>query len=386
MSFVRSLKRTTTAIMREILSILSHLVRIHNGRTMFYSYSGEQYACSPRYLSEYIGQHYPDKFEVIWAFRKLEGIQSIPENIKTVRYNSLRFLYYYASSHFIINNIYPYILLKTKKNQIMIDTWHGGGAYKCAVTEKNLKMDPYYRKNLDDYSRNITLFLSSCKAFTDYFIRQDMHYQGEILESGLIRNDMFFLNQETTQNIVKKVKKELGLDSEERILLYAPTWRSDNSGENGYTFDVERLRETLKVRFDGPWRIIFRMHRLSPAELLPGTADASGYPDMQMLLLAADILITDYSSCIWDYALTRRPIFLYTYDLERYMKKQGFYEEIHTWGVPVCETFDELLRAIKETSDEQFVENADAHFDKFVGYDKGQAAQTTVTYMLQHLE
>ena len=366
-----------------ILSFLSNFIKVKKNRIMFYSYSGEQYSCSPRYLAEYLDEHYHGKFEIIWAFRDISAAKGIRKNFKTVKYNSPKFLYYYTSSRFIVNNIFPYVLLKTKKNQIMIDTWHGGGAYKCAVVEEKFRNSKKYRKTVDYNRRNISLFLSSSRAFTKCFIRHDMHYKGQVLNCGLVRNDLFFCDDSVRRRIDGKVRKKLGIEKDEKLFLYAPTWRSYT--DEKYVFDVERLRNALSERFGGKWRIIFRMHRLTKSELVQGVTDACDYPDMQELLLVSDFMMTDYSSCIWDYALTRKPLLLYAYDLKEYTEKQGFYEDIHRWKLPVCENFDEVVRTIKETSDSQFAENAEAHFRKLGGYDRGNAAEQLADYIIRHM-
>lgn len=386
MSVKDTLKNITVSVLRFALNIAGSLVPVRKNRMMFYSYSGEQYSCSPRYLAEYINENCPGKFEIIWAFRDMSKAGELPANFKAVQYNSLKFMYYYTSSNIIVNNIYPHIFLKTKKNQIMIDTWHGGGAYKCAVTDQNLKKNQKYRNELNYNKNNISLFLSSSEAFTKYFIKKDMQYDGKILNSGLIRNDLFFCDDNTRRKITEKVKKVLGMEENEKIFLYAPTWRAAGSDNRGFMFDIEKLRNTLSERFGGKWRVVFRMHRLTSTELVSGVADACDYPDMQELLLAADFMITDYSSCIWDYILMKKPIILYTYDLEEYCRKQGLYEDIHLWKIPVCETFDEVLKTIRETSDEQFIKNAQAHYNKLGGCDCGKASRRVLDYILQNLE
>ncbi len=377
------LKSFILSFLNSILSFFSNFVPVKKNRIMFYSYLGQEYSCSPRYLAEYLDEHYHGKFEIIWAFKDVSDTKGMRKNFKAVKYHSPKFLYYYASSHFIINNIFPYILLKTKKNQIMIDTWHGGGAYKCVAVEEKLKKNPMYRKELDYDRDNTSLFLSSSKAFTKYFIRHDIHYKGQVLNCGLPRNDLFFCDESVRRRTDSKVRKILGIDKDEKLFLYAPTWR--NYRDEKYVFDVERLRNALSERFGGKWRIIFRMHRLTNAELVQGVTDACDYPDMQELLLVADCMMTDYSSCLWDYALTEKPLLLYAYDLKEYTEKQGFYEEIHSWKLPVCESFDEVIRTIKETSDSQFAENAKAHFAKLGGYDRGNATKQLAAYVIRHM-
>ena len=114
--------------------------------------------------------------------------------------------------------------------------------------------------------------------------------------------------------------------------------------------DFTGLRKVLEENGE-KWYVLYRAHRYSEddsAGLDPEcSADVTDYPDMQELLAAADMLITDYSSCIWDYSFLYRPCFLYTPDLREYLAKTGFYVDIHEWPFPICENMEDLEKQIR---------------------------------------
>jgi len=110
--------------------------------------------------------------------------------------------------------------------------------------------------------------------------------------------------------------------------------------------------------------------------------DASNYPDMQELLYAADVLITDYSSSMWDFSLTRRPCFLYATDLNYYDLDRGFYSDIHTWPYPLAESNSALIKNIKQFNNDQYQKNIQKHWDALGSYESGHACETVANYIL----
>ena len=130
---------------------------------------------------------------------------------------------------------------------------------------------------------------------------------------------------------------------------------------------------------DEKWYGLYRAHRYSEddASALEKTwsADVTDYPDMQELLAAADMLITDYSSCIWDYSFLYRPCFLYTPDLEQYLAKTGFYIPIQEWPFPICRNEQELEDAIDSYDAGQNRKAIQKHHQKMGSFESGHACE-----------
>ena len=103
--------------------------------------------------------------------------------------------------------------------------------------------------------------------------------------------------------------------------------------------------------------------------------DVTQYPDMQELLLIADVLITDYSSAIWDFSFLSRPIFLYATDLEEYDKERSFFVDIHKWGFPICENNEELQRAIEQFEQKKMMQQIEIHQNLMGSYETGEASK-----------
>ena len=107
---------------------------------------------------------------------------------------------------------------------------------------------------------------------------------------------------------------------------------------------------------------------------------------MQDLLLVCDILITDYSSSIWDYSFTYKPCFLYTTDLEQYTSERGFGRDIYTWGFPVCKNDEELYQAIINFDEDDFRMKMQKHHDDLGSYENGNATQYVCEYLIKEME
>lgn len=149
-----------------------------------------------------------------------------------------------------------------------------------------------------------------------------------VLLYGHPRNDIFF-DTKKMQMARQKVAVAYGAEGK-KILLYAPTFREDYRTDC-YGLDFFHLAKHIKRRFGGEWVFLVRLHpriRDMADEILPsaaGIVNATRYADMQELLAAADCLITDYSSCAFDFMLTRRPVFLFATDIHEYDTERGFY-------------------------------------------------------------
>lgn len=369
-------------LLRYILRILS-IGRHHKKRVVFFSYFGAQYSCNPKYISQYM-QTYMPEFEIVWAFTQPENFKHLEaNNIKLVKYNSPSFLRTCLTSRYIITNSEIPSWFPLTKHQTLINTWHGGGAYKKvgASYQKETK-----GKQLRAYiaRKNRCIYVSSSQAFSKQTLRQSFQHTGEILAFGMPRNDMLVMQNRT--DLFKKVKDFYGIPSENHILLYAPTYRESKSASE-YLFDCTQISLALKTRFGGNWSILFRMHYFIMEQLNTSAEyiDASHYSDMQELLYASDVLITDYSSSMWDFALMYKPCFLFATDLDQYDLTRGFYTDIHTWPYPLAENTNELVENIQNFNLDLYVGNVKKHFYDLGNQESGHSAEKICNYLKQNL-
>lgn len=322
-----------------------YLFSVKTNRVLFISYGGLQYSCNPKYITEFLLEKYADKYEIIWVFKEPEKFDYLDDKILKVKYLSLRHLYYVITSSVCITNMGFNKFFYVRKNQHFVQTWHGGGAYKRSGDSLSKN---YFQRHLDHQHDNlITDFISSSQYFSDYFI-QDLNYRNNILSIGMPRNSFLLKeknNKELQVTITKAVDEKYHHDK--YYVLYAPTWRDD--GTSYELPDFSKIILILRERTQKDVVILFRSHHfhtITDSEISDYCINVTNYPDMQELLLISNILISDYSSCIWDYSLLYRPCFLYVPDLDKYENMRGFYTDINNWGFTVCKDKQSLDSSI----------------------------------------
>lgn len=372
------LQTLAARFLRHALKILS-LGTFHKKRIVFFSYFGAQYSCNPKYICEHLLEYAPE-FEIIWAFKRPENFKKLEsQNIKTVRYLSFSFIRICLTSRFIITNSEIPAWFPITRKQTLINTWHGGGAYK--------KVGAAYQKETAGKQTRAAIarktpcvYLSSSKAFTEMTLRESFHHTGEILAYGMPRNDM--LVKQDRPWLYQKIRDFYKIPSDNKILLYAPTYRESKKASE-YLFDCRKVSRALSKRFGGTWSILFRMHYFVMEQLKSDGSflDACAYPDMQELLYASDVLITDYSSSMWDFALAKKPCFLFATDLDQYDMTRGFYTDIHTWPYPLAETTEDLVSNIEGFMEEQYQIDIQKHFDALGCQESGEAAKKVCEYL-----
>lgn len=297
-------------------------IPVKRNRVLFVAGDGLQYCCNPKYISEYLVNISAD-VDIIWGFYHPRKYKNIPE-IKAVRIFSLAWFYYTATASTVITNTSVQRAQPKRKGQLIIETWHGGGAYKCVGSMNKYATSSLESRIRKEFVQKIDLFVSSSKVFTENTIRREHGYEGEVLCSGLPRNDLFFDEIKRT-TIAKRIRDTLGVTG--FVALYAPTFRGEFVFGHGDedTFPYRKVLSALQERFGRTVTVLKRAHpgRKMTGKIVEGVVDVTDYPDIQELLCAADLLITDYSSSIWDYSLMKRPCLLYMPDLEEYLRNRG---------------------------------------------------------------
>lgn len=374
-------------IIENIIGVFLHILRIfipQKNTIVFSSFSGRQYSDSPKYISEYLSKYHPD-LKQIWAFNNpMKFKEILNKDISIVRFKSLKFILAVLSCRIYVDNVEFWSILNFSKKQIVIETWHGGGAYK-RVGQDRLDIKKAEKQHIIKKMNKINIFLSSSKAFTQFVLKGAYNYSGEILECGLPRNDTL-LNENLTK--INEIKKTLNIPSSSNIVLYAPTFRN-NLNENIYDLNFSYLTKTLTKKFGGEWIILFRFHYymqdISKIKNNTNIIDVTNYPDIQDLLKISNILVTDYSSSIWDMCLLKKPCFLYTPDIDDYYNERNFYTPIESWGVPYAKTNMDLGRKILEFDYNKYLNDINSYQNKLGNCESGNAtkiiSERIVSYM-----
>lgn len=348
-----------------------HIFPIRKNRIMFYSFNGKQYSCNPRKISEGLHALTVDEYEIYWAFKKPESFTDIlPEYVKPVKYRSLKYYYLAKTSKVIVQNVQGVGELKRRKGQVIIQTWHASNGYKKVGTHlKGIKR----KANLLGH-KDYSYVLAGCQNMENNRVRKSMNFKGEVIK-GTPRMDVMF--NLPNEKLEQEVYDWLKLDRNKRIMLYAPTWRN-NRDTDKYDMDYKLVKNALEEKFDGEWIIAVRLHpnvKTKPDTSLPYVVDATKYPDMEELLETVDALISDYSSCVWDFSFTNRPCFLYCTDIKEYDSERSFDIPIEKWGFAVCENSNELATAISDFDVEAYSKLMDEHHREMGNFEDGHATE-----------
>jgi CDP-glycerol glycerophosphotransferase len=358
---------------------------IKHNKIFLFSYYGSQYGCNPKYITEYIVHNLPKgQFDVVWAFHDLE-LKAHLQHIRKVKTMSLRYFYELCTSKVIITNYRTTEFFVKRKNQYYIQTWHSSLRLKQIEKDAASALPKSYIEMAKKDSLKCDLLLSGCKFSTEIF-RRAFWYNGEIFEHGSPRNDML-VKRDKQKHV--EIRKNLQIPDGKKILLYAPTFRKDGSIEI-YQLDFKKIRRVLQQKFGGEWVVLVKLHPHlvhQSKHLLLGDEvfDVTNYDDIQELLFVADVLISDYSSLIFDYAITQRPCFLYVPDLHTFIQKErNLYFAIEELPFISAWSQEDLQKKIEAFQPFDYRKNVNSFLERIGSYDHGEACRK-VTDRLLHV-
>ncbi|MBQ4058959.1 MAG: CDP-glycerol glycerophosphotransferase family protein [Lachnospiraceae bacterium] len=373
------------------------LLPIKKNRILFTGLTGGNsydYSCNPKYLYEYLRDNCPGQYEYVWVVSDKAKYSFLEEEgVKLCKHFTVSSFPMLLTSKIIVTNGSYAPWFPFRKKQYVINTWHGGGAYK-KVENETPSADWATRKRAEFCANNIDLFLASCRTQEEQMIKTTYRYKGDILREGTPRNDKMVKGE--MGEAMAKVKAHYHIPDNGRIVMYAPTYRkpsisveldSDKLLEELNDLDGMTLSKLLGVEHGSltetepiQWYFFNRYHRYQDDDMnvkVKGEhiIDVLDYPDMQELLCATDILITDYSSCVWDYMLLKRPCFLFVPDKEEYTERTGFYVGLDEWPFDQADTLDDLIEYVKEYDDTTTYVNIEDHLNKLGSYEQGKCCR-----------
>ena len=371
--------------------IIRCFTRVHKGRMMCWAYTFKQYSCNPRYLTEHLLENNTE-FEIFWVFRGNVDTSGVDKRIKCVRYKSLRYFLLVNTSEFFITNARtdPYrIYWHKRKGQKYVMLWHGGVALKRIEKDAEAQLSYSYLKKAKIDSKVCDLMVSGCR-FQTSLLKEKFWYDGEILERGIPRNDVFF-DKARHPEMKERICHKYGISPDSRIVLYAPTFRRNKSIEP-YRIDWSRVVPELRKIYDTEKiSILLRLH-----PNLIGKADASSlindesvidvtrYHDMQELLCVSDLLITDYSSSMFDITMLKKPCMLYATDIEKY--NRGYYFDFAELPFPLARNEEELIGNIRTFDSAAYDESVESFFEKHIGLcEDGNASKAIAGWLTRHI-
>ena len=375
------MKHLLAIILRGTLKLIFRLFPLNKNKIIFNNFNGRGYGCNPKYIAEELRNRGLD-LDIVWIAPDTDT--SLPESFRRVTYGGVKQLYEVATAKVIVTNVKNDLFFIKRKSQLMIETWHGSYTSKKIEKQAPEKLSPEYLRESRKTSAQSDIFLSNSRALSRCF-RDAFWCTCEILECGFPRNDIFFSPAEP---IRQRVRESLGVPGDAKLVLYAPTFRDDGATDC-YSLDIEGVLQTLCNR-GGDWRAIIRLHpnvaeTASIFTYNESVLNGSVYPDMQELLIASDILITDYSSTVFDFAVMNKPSYIFAPDYVEYQELRGLTDDFFNMPYKVCRTNAEVLAELALYTDGVGKQAAEKFMEFYGGVDNGTASKTVADRILQFM-
>jgi CDP-glycerol glycerophosphotransferase len=344
-------------------------------------FGGREYSDSPRAVYEELLRR-GAPYEHLWVVR--DGAFQVPESARAVRELSEEYYDAYARARYIVASD-PWPKWATRRpEQTWLQTWHGAPLKRLGCDLAGWpRAARAYRRARGQPGENWQLVVSPA-AFATSILRRAFPAADEVVETGLPRTDILFRSDR--EQLAENLRRRLGLAPDQRIVLYAPTYRDHVLGHVGYRIGSMLDLRALHSGLGEDYVVLFRKHRLTegtlPADVSRLVLDVSDYPDSMELLLVADVLVTDYSSAIFDFASTGRLMVFFTPDLEAYRDEiRGFSIDFESVAPgPLLRTTDEVIEALRqpEALHTEFAQRYERFVEEYCPLNDGGAASRVV--------
>lgn len=332
-------------------------IPVEKNKIVFCNFNGNGYGCNPKYIAqEIIKRKLP--YDIVWLVKnvKKELVKgTFPQQIRLIGYGTKLGLKELASAKLWVNNQRMNYFIKKgltkKEGQYFIQTWHGSLGIKKLDADVDAFTNEYKQEWVErsKFDSSMWDYLLTNSEFENKIFRHALWFNNEIRGFGHPRNDIFFKN---SAHIVKKVKEFYQIPENKKILLYVPSFRDDNNIEC-YGLNYDKVLEALEEKFGSEWVCISRLHpraKKFDSQIIPESEkiiDGTYYSDIQELLVSCDCAITDYSSCIFDFMLSKKAGFIFATDIDKFNNDRGFYYPLEATPFPVASDNETLVKNIK---------------------------------------
>lgn len=324
-------KRKFKAFLTFLFYCMLRIFPIKDNKLVFTTFEGDGgYCCNPRYIAEELIKRDKD-YEIVWLVNNTK--KEIPEGIQKVKNTYLNRAYHLVTAKVWVDNSRKAFGTAKRKKQLYIQTWHAGVASK-PIGKFRGKLFPKMAHIVSAYDSKMIDYVTSNSEWCTRLYPKMLLYHGNIIKTGSPRCDILINNRE---EIYESVRCRYGIPKDAKVVMFAPTFRGGSQKGNRQVFveepslDFLALTEALEKKFGGSWFIFMRLHPQLAAQLekvplknhAENMIDVSQADDMNELLCASDVLVTDYSSSAFDAICAYIPVFLYADDLEAYVKERG---------------------------------------------------------------
>lgn len=340
---------------------------------LFESFRGWQIGDSVLAMYHELRAREPE-LDLYWSV--VDYTMPVPEGATPLLVGSRAWMYLLHHARYLVNNSRFQFYFRKRAGQTYIQTWHGTPLKRVGNDVPAVRISSEQVKRRESRYWDVLLAQNDFAAET---LPRAFGHQGRVLNLGYPRNDALVDAHAPLRR--KRARDELGITEQQRVILYAPTWRDNVSTAAGYAL-VSYLDFSAAAAATGTNTVfLLRGHYYTVQQTNPqeGVLDVTNHEDVNELLLASDLLITDYSSLMFDYAATGKPMLFLTPDLEQYRDHtRGLYLDLETIAPgPVYRSNEELINALAEFDWSEPVDpdRYRAFAQRFAPRDDGKAAQ-----------
>lgn len=347
------MKRRIKLLVSNIMFFVCRLFPIQN-KIIATTMRGRKYGDNPKYILEELKKLLPG---ADFAWLATEGYEvDTPSWIRKIPYRiSPKTVYEISTARVVIDTHRFRSSIRKRKGQLFIETWHGGLGIKKIEGDIQRVLDtPWEMEEIRNTVKLADVFISNSDHLSEIY-RRAFGYKGPIWKVGYPKNDIMLQDNQVS---AVNVRKDLSISGNTRIVLYAPTYRDsfawgNNQDFSVYDIDFKRIKTAIQERFGGEWVVLVKWHPTMVPYIernnihYDNVMEVTSYNDMQGLLCAVDIVISDYSSCIFDAVLREIPCFTFAKDFEQYKGTQGTYFEMEELPFPYAKNNDELIENIR---------------------------------------
>lgn len=371
-----------------IYNILYWIIPINKNTIIFESSVGRNYTGNPKAIyEEIVEQKLDEKYKCIWILENLS--ENIPGKNKKVKRLRFRYFYYMIRAKFWIMDSRQPSYLKKKKGNVYIQTWHGTPLKKLGLDMNFVNMGGH--KDINEYRNTFKNnssrwdFLISQNSYSTKIFKHAFAFDKTVLEIGYPRNDILF---KYSENMVDKIKNKIGVDKSKKVILYAPTWRDNQYNKDGqYKFQLPINLQKFVRKFKDEYVLI-----LKPHYLIADKIDVSEYKenvkvcginyDIQELYTISDLMITDYSSVMFDYSILNKPIIFYMYDLNQYKNeiREFYFDILNEAPGKIVLNDNDLMNAIDtiDNISKEYKDKYSIFCEKYNSKDNGNASKKII--------
>lgn len=359
-----------------ILKILKLIVKPDPNLILINSFGGKKYDDSPKALYERIQKDTRfKKYNIVWAFHEPDRFEiSGAKKVKTDTFEYFKIAL--AARCWISNSAIERGLNFKGKKTFYFNTWHGSPIKKMGAD---------ILENSNNTKSNVDMMTAQSGFEADIFSRVFNIPQENFLLCGLPRNDVLV---KYTENQRKSIRKELGLPEHKKVILYAPTFREyeRDTMQNcvlAPPMNIKKWKEELGEEYILLFRAHYEVGKVMNVIDDDFVRNMTAYPDLSELMIAADVLISDYSSIFFDFSIMDKVMLHFTYDYDVYSSKRGMYFDIRD-EINGANNEDDLIEILKNIDWEK-ERKANTQFrDKYLNY-YGDAVEKSIDCIFKNI-